>query len=191
MSFLLETERLYLRQLKESDLDVFLSYRNDPDVAKYQGWEIPYPREKAMHFIEQMGSAAPQDSQWLQIAVELKSTQEMIGDVAFFIKREDERQASIGYSLARPFWGKGFAFEAVSRLLVYLFDELELHRVVAECDVENNASWKLLEKLSFRREAHLVENLFFKGAYCSEYHYAMLASEWKAHHLSEQEISVP
>jgi RimJ/RimL family protein N-acetyltransferase len=103
----------------------------------------------------------------------------MIGDVAFFIKREDERQAIIGYSLARPFWRKGYAFEAVSALLAYLFDQMNLHRISAECDVDNVPSWSLLEKLGFRREAHLIENFYLKGAYGSEYQYAMLLREWQ------------
>lgn len=184
MTFCLETERLFLRQFRDSDLETFFAYRNDPEVAKYQGWEIPYPREKAVDFVAHMLSAEPMKSQWLQVAVELKSAQQMIGDVAFFIKRDDQRQALIGYSLARPFWGRGYAFEAVSCLLAYLFDEFNLHRVIAECDVENDPSWRLLEKLGFRREAHLVENLFFKGAYCNEFHYAMLGREWIARKLS-------
>jgi len=188
MKFLLETERLILRQFKESDLEYFLAYRNDPEVAKYQGWETPYPREKAIEFVDHMRTAEPLQSQWLQVAIELRSTQEMIGDVAFFIKREDERQVYIGYSLARRFWRRGYSFEAVSRLLVYLFAELHFHRVIAECDVDNISSWKLLEKLSFRREAHFVENIFYKGAYSSEYVYALLRSEWMAHHLSEQKL---
>jgi RimJ/RimL family protein N-acetyltransferase len=186
MTFHLETERLILRQFREPDLEMFLSYRNDPDVAKYQGWSIPYPREKGIEFVQKMSVAIPGQSKWLQIAIELKSTHQMIGDVAFFIKREDERQAMIGYSLARPSWGNGYASEAISGLLAYLFDELDLNRVVAECDEENVASWRLLERLGFRREAHLIENLFFKGAYCNEYHYAMLGREWKERHSSQR-----
>lgn len=184
MTFFLETERLFLRQFRDSDLEFFLEYRNDPEVAKYQGWDVPYAREKAIKFVEHMKSAVPMQSQWLQVAVELKSTQQMIGDVAFFIKRDDERQAIIGYSLARPFWGKGYAYDAVSCLLAFLFHDLDLHRVIAECDVENIHSWRLLEKIGFRREAHHVEGIFFKGAYGSEYQYAMLGREWKARKLS-------
>lgn len=186
MTFHLETERLILRQFREPDLEMFLSYRNDPDVAKYQGWSIPYPREKGIEFVQQMSVAVPGQSKWLQIAIELKSTHQMIGDLAFFIKRDDKRQAMIGYSLARPFWGNGYAYEAMSCLLAYLFDEWDLHRVVAECDEENVASWRLLERLGFRREAHLIENLFFKGAYCNEYHYAMLGREWRERHSSQR-----
>ena len=186
MRFHLETERLVLRQFRESDLEAFLAYRNDPEVAKYQGWSIPYSKEKGIEFVQKMSVAVAEQSKWLQIAVELKSTRAMIGDVAFFIKRGDERQAMIGYSLSQPYWGNGYAYEAVSCLLAYLFDELDLHRVIAECDEENVASWKLLEKLGFRQEAHLIENLFFKGMYCNEYHYAMLGREWKERHSSQR-----
>jgi RimJ/RimL family protein N-acetyltransferase len=177
-----ETERLLLRQFNRSDLETFLAYRNDPAVARYQSWEVPYPREKAIEFVQKMSIATPAQSSGLQLAVELKSTRAMIGDVAFFIQRDDDRQAMIGYSLARPFWRNGYATEAVSRLIAYLFDEMKLHRISAECDVENISSWRLLEKLGFRREAHLIENIYFKGAYGSEYHYAMLLREWKKQH---------
>lgn len=189
MTFHLESQRLILRQFKDSDLESFFAYRNDPEVAKYQGWSFPYPRKKAMLFIRTMAVAEVSQNRWLQIAVELKSTRKMIGDVAFFIRKDDERQALLGYSLARPHWGNGYAFEALSRLLAYLFDELELHRVSAECDVENVASWKLLDRLGFRREAHLVENLFYKGTYVSEYNYAMLAREWMERHSLRNQTS--
>jgi len=46
--------------------------------------------------------------------------------------------------------------------------------------VLNEPSWRLLERLGFRREAHLVENTWFKGACTSEYHYAMLKRESEA-----------
>lgn len=183
MTFYLESNRLLLRQFRASDLEPFLAYRNDPEIARYQGWNVPYSREKGIEFIEFMMTAFPAvQGEWFQAALELKSTHEMIGDVGFIIRKDDVRQALIGYSLARPHWGNGYAHEAVSRVLAHLFYDLNLHRVVAECDVENIPSWKLLERLGFRREAHLLENIFFKGAYGSEYHYAMLAREWKERH---------
>lgn len=187
MKLPLETDRLTLRQFQAADLETFFAYRNDPDVARYQGWEYPYPRVKAMEFIQEMSTANPEHHNWLQVALELKSTGQLIGDVAFFIKREDDRQAMIGYSLARSYWGNGYIFEAVSCLLTFLFEEFGLHRVTAECDVDNISSWRLLEKLGFRREAHLIENIFYKGAYGSEYHYAILAREWMERQLSRRD----
>lgn len=179
MTFPLETKRLVLRQFRDSDLESFLAYRNDPEVARYQSWNTPYPRERAVRFFHELKSTNPMSGDWLQIAIELKASHDMIGDVAFSTKADDALQAVIGYSMARQYWGNGYAFEAVSRLMTLLFDDLHLHRVVAECDVRNVHSWKLLEKLGFRREAHLVENIFFKGSYGSEYHYAILEREWQ------------
>jgi RimJ/RimL family protein N-acetyltransferase len=180
MTFCLESRRLFIRQFRDSDLETFLAYRNDPQVAKYQAWNVPYPRARGMEFVEFMTVAFPAvQGEWFQAALELKSTHETIGDVGFIISRENGRQAVIGYSLARAYWGNGYAYEAVSRLLVYLFANLNLRRIIAECDVENTASWRLLERLGFSRESQLLENIFFKGSYGSEYHYAMRARKWR------------
>jgi len=180
MNLQLESPRLILRSFQASDLENFLAYRNDPEVARYQSWNIPYTREQGLQFIDLMKMASPTaQGEWYQVAVELKSTHAMIGDVAFCTLMYDQQQALMGYSLAHTYWHQGYGFEAVQTLLDYLFQERGLHRVIAECDVENVASWKLLEKLGFRREAHLIENVYFKGKYGSEYHYALLGHEWR------------
>jgi RimJ/RimL family protein N-acetyltransferase len=180
MPFPLETERLHLRRFRISDLEDLLSYRNDPVVARYQGWELPYTRESGSAFLLEMVSALPGEvGKWFQVAIELKSSKELIGDCAFHVMASDPRQAFIGITLARPYWRKGYGEEAACCLLDYLFSELYLHRIVAECDIENIASIKLLDRIGFRKEAHLLENIWFKGKWGSEYHYAILENEWK------------
>ena len=181
MTACLETPRLRIRYFRDSDLETFLAYRNDPLVAKYQGWEVPYARGKALEFVAGMKMKQLTPGEWLQLAVELREkadSESIIGDLAVHLMKSDPRQAYLGYSFARPHWGHGYATEAVHRLLDHLFRDLGLHRVVAECDVLNDASYRLLERLGFRREAHLIENLWFKGRWSSEYHYAMLQKEW-------------
>lgn len=178
MTFCLETSRLRIRQFRDADLDTFLAYRNDPEVAKYQGWDVPYPREKALEFVAEMESKPLSvTGEWLQMTIEELESGQAVGDVAFFIKKE-EPQAYVGCTIARPYWQKGYGSEAARRLLEYLFDELDLHRVIAITDVENVASFRTLERLGFRREGHFIENLMFKGKWASEYHYAMLKREW-------------
>lgn len=86
----------------------------------------------------------------------------------------------IGFTIAPEYQGQQVAFEAVSALLGYLFVELDKHRVIAITDVDNLACCRLLEKLGFRREAHYVKNIFFKGAWGDEYLYAMLREEYIA-----------
>ncbi len=176
---ILETQRLKLRPFQKSDLDSFVAYRSDPEVARYQSWDAPYPVEKAAAFIEDMAQSTPDThGNWYQFAVELKETGAMIGDCTFHTLLEDNRQAEIGFSFARRYQGVGYATEAVQRLLDYLFADLALHRVQAICDVENTASARLLERVGMRREAHFVDNSWFKGAWSSEYVYALLQYEW-------------
>jgi RimJ/RimL family protein N-acetyltransferase len=179
MPFPLETRRLLLRHFRDSDLQEFLSYRCDPLVAQFQGWDLPYKRETGLAFIEEMKNALPGvPGKWFQIAIELKSKNLLVGDCAFHIWANDVRQAYIGITLGRPNWGKGYGEEASRGFLDYLFRELNLHRVVAEVDVNNIASATLLKRLGFRQEAQLIENIWFKGAWGSEFHFAILEREW-------------
>jgi len=176
----LQTARLILRNFNDKDLDPFLTYRNDPDVAKYQGWGIPFSREKAEKFISSMKDKnVPKQGEWVQFAVALKDTNELIGDLACFVKKEDSRQSLIGFTIASGHWRNGYAFEVIHRLLEFLFEEMDMHRITADCDVDNIASGRTLKKLGFRREAHFVESFPVNGVYTSEYHFGLLQREWR------------
>ncbi len=60
------------------------------------------------------------------------------------------------------------------------FGRVDLHRIFARCDVGNAASWRLMERLGMRREAHFREHAIFKGRWDEEFHYALLQREWIA-----------
>ena len=178
--FPLETPRLILRPFEDRDAAPFALYRSDPEVARYQGWEAPFSLEQAAQFVAEEKSKTPgEPGQWVQLAMELKSTGEMIGDCAFYRLSEDPRQAEIGFTLARAFQGQGYAAEAVTRLLDYLFGGLGLHRVRANCDPENTSSARLLERVGMRHEGRFVESLWFKGRWAGEDWYAVLKREWE------------
>jgi len=174
----LETARLILRHFTDADLVPFMAYRNDPDVARYQGWEGISEAEAHAFIAEQKLVQPGVPGQWFQIAIALKETGVLAGDCALKIDEHDERQAEIGYTLARAYQGKGIASEGVSRILDYTFRTLELHRVIAITDCENAASIALLERLGMRREGHFIRNVWFKGKWADEYLYAVLQDEW-------------
>lgn len=175
------TPRLILRTFEERDAAAFAAYRSDPDVARYQGWEAPYSLEKAGRFVHEMGNAQPgTPGEWFQAAVELRAGGALIGDCVFQVLREDERQAEIGVTLARAFWGQGYAREMLTALLEHLFVERGLHRVRANIDPRNSASAQLLRRLGFRHEGRFVESLWFKGAWADEDWYALLRREWQS-----------
>ncbi|HVN54786.1 MAG TPA: GNAT family N-acetyltransferase [Anaerolineaceae bacterium] len=176
----LDTPRLTLRSFQRSDIEPFSRYRSDPEVARYQGWEIPYTLEQATRFVGEMIAASPGiPGQPYQVAIELRATGEMIGDCMFVRLPEDERQAEIGFTLARAFQGQGYASEAVARLLDYLFSDLNLRRVRANCDPQNTSSARLLRRLGMRQEGHFIESLWLKGCWVDEDWYAILRIEWQ------------
>jgi RimJ/RimL family protein N-acetyltransferase len=172
----IESQRLILRRFAKTDLEPFLAYLNDPLVARYQSWES-YTEQQAREVIEQQENLVPGlPGKWFTFALELKESKTLIGHVA--LKMLDDRQAEMGFTMARSFHGKGLAFEAASSVLDYVFTNLKLHRVIAITDCENERSFALLNRLGMRREGHFIENIWFKGKWGSEYSYAILREEW-------------
>jgi RimJ/RimL family protein N-acetyltransferase len=174
----IESARLVLRRFADADLAAFLSYLNDPLVARYQTWES-YTEEQARGVIEQTKGREPgRPGQWFTFAAELKERKALVGHVALSVKESDNRQAEIGFTFVREYQGKGLAKEAAEAVLDYAFTRLGMHRVVAVTDCENERSVALLGRLGMRREAHFIENIWFKGGWGSEYLYALLRKEW-------------
>lgn len=174
------TPRLVLRTFEDRDIAPFIAYRSDPEVAKYQSWDAPYPEEEAIDFVEAMKSATPGiPGDWYQLAIELLATGDIIGDCAFYICDDDDLQAEIGFTLSRAHQGKGYATEAIKRLLDYLFGDCNLHRVRANCEPANIASVKLLKRVGMRCEGHFIKSLWLKKHWVDELWFAILQEEWK------------
>ena len=175
----LETERLRLRRFAEADLPAFIAYRNDPEVARYQSWD-GITEGEARAFLAWVRRARPgKAGSWFQFAVALKASDALLGDVGLFVSGDDPRLGEIGYTLARDQQGHGYATEAVRAVLAYAFETLALHRVTATADCRNTPSYRLLERVGMRREAHFLQHAWYKGEWCDEYLYAMLRAEWR------------
>jgi aminoglycoside 6'-N-acetyltransferase len=175
----LTSERLVLRRFRAEDLDVFVAYRSDPRVARYQSWEAPYPRGQARQFLQALETIHPDTpGEWFQFAVVLRATDQLIGDCAAHVPAGDLRQAEIGFTLAPEHQGHGYATEAVRRLLHYLLIERGKHRVSATCDDRNLRSAAVLERVGMRREGHLLESTWSKGKWTNDLLYAVLRHEW-------------
>jgi RimJ/RimL family protein N-acetyltransferase len=179
IQFPFHTERLILSPLTEADAQAFSAYRSDPDVARYQGWEAPYSVDQARELIAASQAIGVDEAGWHQIGIRLAETGELLGDCAYWLLKDDPRQAEIGVTLAACYQGCGYAYEALHCLISHLFNGLGLHRVRANIDPDNAGSANLLPKLGFRYEGRWVESLWFKGSYADEVWFAVLAREWK------------
>ncbi|GGP42666.1 GNAT family N-acetyltransferase [Saccharothrix coeruleofusca] len=173
----LVTRRLVLRRFQDSDAEALAAYRSDPEVARYQGWDPPLPVRRAVEFVRELADLDPAAPGWFQYAVELRG--ELIGDIGVNL-HENLQQAEIGYTFARAHQGRGYATEAVGRVLEHLFAERGLHRVAAECDARNERSARLLERLGFRLEGHRVASTLHRGEWTDDLLFGLLASEWRA-----------
>jgi len=174
-----ETQRLILRSFVVDDLQLFCDYRSDPKIAQYQSWNTPCTLDQAKKFFSEMNDLQPGiPGEWYQIAFERKNVPGIIGDCAFQVFQNDSQQAEIGFTIAREFQNLGYATEAITGLLDYLFSNLNLHRIIAICDIDNRPSVQLLEKLGMRREGYFIENTWFKGTWSNEFLYAILEREW-------------
>ena len=178
MGFPIATARLVLRPLRQDDLAVLAAYRNHPEVARYQSWSGFSLDDAVALLAGQDALAFDTDASWFQIAVERQADRRLVGDIGvrFFDKG---RQAELGVTLAVEAQGRGFAREAVARIVGLLFEEYGKHRLIATADTSNDRVHKLLEQIGFRREAAYRQNIFFKGRWGDEYGYALLASEWR------------
>ncbi|WP_447006175.1 GNAT family N-acetyltransferase [Saccharothrix isguenensis] len=175
----LTTERLVLRPFTVADAPAFAAYRSDPDVARYQGWVTPFPLAQAEEFVREVGTADPTEPGWFQFAVEAGGV--LVGDVGVGL-HENRMQAEVGYTLATAHQGRGYASEAVRRVVAHLFEERGLHRVSAECDARNERSARLLARLGFRQEGHRVRSTWAKGEWTDDLLFGLLATEWRAAH---------
>ena len=171
--------RVTLRRFHPGDLATFVAYRSSEQVARFQSWDAPYPREQGERFIREIAKAHPDTpGEWFQFAVALRSAGQLIGDCAAMPHADDPRQCDIGFTMSPEHQGRGYATEAVRLLLTYLFSERGKHRIAAYCDPRNAASVALLERLGMRREGHLRESTWAKGEWTDDLVYALLTDEW-------------
>ena len=171
------TKRLQIRILKPTDLPDFHFYRSNPEVAKYQGFDV-MTIEQSIDFInKQQHKRLCDNGEWMQLGIENISTQKIIGDCGLKITPGDTGFAEIGITISHLEQKKGYGKETITGILNFLF-QLGVRRVLETVDVENIASINLLKSVGFRQEGHFIENIFFKGKWGSELQFAMLKREW-------------
>lgn len=188
------TERLSIRRARNDDAPRTWPYRRREDVAR---WLPMLPASMEDH-IETF--CAPRRLA-TTLVVELRGGEAgaaqggVIGDVKFDIGdgwAQDEIlaaakgvQAEIGWVFDPAFHGRGYATEAVREVIRLAFAELGLRRVEAYCFAENEPSWRLMERVGMRREAHTIaDGLHRDGTWRDGLSYALLADEWRAAQLA-------
>lgn len=170
------TQRLILRRFIDQDLERFLDYRQDPQVARFQGWsEISY--SEAQSFISEMNNAEiGKLGEWFQIAIADKQSNILFGDIGMLIYAENPAIVEIGFTVSRDRQGKGYAKEAVQALIDSLFELRTINKIICITDKLNESSVKLIKRLGL----HLVrsDEVEFKGKLCIEQTFELSRKNW-------------
>ena len=176
------TARLVIRPATADDVDATWVFRRDPAVVEWVTHDVQPRDEYAEMFL------APDR---LATTLVMEHEGRVVGDLMIRIEdawaqaevrdRARASQAELGWVLDPAYGGRGLATEAVAELLRICFEDLGLRRVTALCFADNVPSWRLMERLGMRREAHnLAESLHRTRGWIDGYGYALLAEEWRA-----------
>lgn len=137
----LQTGRLWLRRIQVEDIPLLLKYANNRKISDYI-LSIPYPYQEpdAVFRISYVLQGFKNKLRYV-FAITLKG--EFIGEISLHL--DNGKVAQLGYWVAEPFWNKGIATEAVTAILTFGFENLQLDKVYATCHEENTASSKVVE----------------------------------------------
>lgn len=154
-------------------------YRDLPEVARYQSWTTFRLADAAKLIADQQGVQPATPDSWLQLMIVLADSDQAIGDCGIHFLPKAQH-VELGITLDPSFQHRGLASEALEGVLQYVFGALNMRRASGTTDAENIPAQRLFQRLGFRLEAHFIENVWFKGAWGSEYQFAILQREWQA-----------
>jgi ribosomal-protein-alanine N-acetyltransferase len=149
VSLPLHTERLILRRFADEDTERLLEVFGDPEVMRFVGRGVPFDRDRLVV------SQARVLEHWRAhgfgpLAVAERATGRLVGEGGLQLL-EGGPDVEVTYTLARAFWGLGYATEAAAAVLEWGFGELGLTRIVGVAYPDNTASQRVLQKVGMRR----------------------------------------
>ena len=173
-------QRFVIRNFSVDDVDAYWAIRNDPSVAEFQSWSLPYPVEKSKEHIARFIELAKfTDGESFGYVIADPVIDVMLGDIVVILGWAG-RSAEIGYSLTPEARGRGIATDAVRHIIRHLFDVVEVRRIHASLHPDNVASMMLLERLGFVYEGTARQSHWVDDVCTDDPHFGLLRSDWDA-----------
>lgn len=174
----LETDRLVLRDYIAEDWQICHRYARSETFYRFLPIDPPTV-ESVKSFVQRAIEQQRQQPRTIYTLVAvLKESGASIGDARISISDGANRAGDLGYGFDPAYQARGFATEAVGRLVALGFEHFGLHRIFATCDPENAGSARVLEKLGMRREGHLRKHTLIRGEWRDSFVYAILEDEF-------------
>lgn len=168
---LLETPRLVLEPLQIAHAQVLYEPLQAASIYNYIPETPPASVEVlAARYQRLAGRRSPDEQEtWLNWAMREQREEVYVGILQATVY--PDATAYLAYIVFPAFWGQGYAREGCERILDLLFEDYQVHVVLAEIDTRNSASIHLIESLGFQRVTTTLNADFFKGATSHEYRY--------------------
>lgn len=167
------TDRLVLRELTKEDAEGIFACFSNENVTRFYGQETLEGIEQAESFVD-FFSNSYREKRGIRWGIERREAEGIIGTIGFNAWSPKHKRAEIGYEIHPIHWRKGYTSEALSTVLSYEFEKLDLNRIGAVVFTENEASNKLLLKAGFQKEGVLKEYMYQAGKAYDTYVYSLL-----------------
>ncbi len=174
-----ETERLFIRDLSLKDVGAIHDLHSRPETDRYNTLGIPESIEHTTALVAEwlIDQQSKQRSSYIFV-LELKESSDFLGLIALKMGKVNYKSAEVWYKLKQMHWSKGYATEAVKRILSFAFNDLKLHRVEAGCDADNLASARVLEKAGLQSEGRKRKVLPIRGDWKDNFIYGILEEDF-------------
>jgi len=176
----LESERLIYRKFRYDDFPVVFDWLGNLENMKYRMGEPRNESEVRGYLDWAISNSEAEKRDSYEFAVVLKSDDSLIGSATLIHLPDDPE---IGWTLHRNYWRQGYGTEIGNTLLKLGFDILNLRRIIAACNAGNIGSYRIMEKIGMRREAHFIKaqqgNSALDYEWCDRFQYAVLQEEWE------------
>lgn len=173
----LETERLFLRDWRESDLDDLFEYACNPNVGPNAGWGPHADKGESLRILHSFQES--QDT-W---AIQVKENEKVIGSISLmadkFYPPKTGKAKMLGYAMSFDYWGRGLMTEAARRVLKFAFEEAGLDFVTCSHFPFNSRSKRVIEKCGFRYEKTRSESFTnYRGEKLNELCYIITRDDY-------------
>jgi ribosomal-protein-alanine N-acetyltransferase len=169
----LQTDKFILRQIVEADMQKIFEGLSDPQVIRYYGVSY-YSLEEVQKQLDWYNSLLIQQTGiWWGICFP-HLPDSIIGACGFNEWKHEHKRTELGYWLLPPYWHKGVMSECIPAIIKYAFTTMQMHRIEAVVEAENELSSRLLSKLGFAFEGTHLECEIKNGRYIDLSYYALL-----------------
>ena len=173
----LQTDRLIMRPFNQADAKRVKLLAGHSDVAATTA-NLPHPySDGAAEGWISMQQPAFEKLSGLVLAIELKTSNELVGCVSLMGISQPDSKAEVGYWIGLDYWNKGYCSEAVSKIFDYAFDELALNKITSRHMKINQSSGRVMIKCGMKHEGTLRQEFRKNGIFHDLEVYGLLKSE--------------